>query len=138
MSTDAAIAQFEAAINAESKQVLGKVDQYLRDTAEDTVRELIGITPVDTGHAKANWQVTLTAPASGEVMATDTSPVGHADGPTLQAARNVLKGVTVNTSVIYISNMADYISRIVEDGHSGQTAPGEFSAALQRLEAKWA
>jgi len=134
---EAEIAQFEAAVNGESKAVLGDVVKYLKDAVGATAKELIGITPVDTGHAKANWQVTLDVPAAGPVFAFDPSPVGVFATPTLSRAEAVLKGITLDTNVVYISNLLDYVSRIVEDGHSTQVATGEFSAALQRLESKF-
>lgn len=105
--------------------------------AIEVVGELIAITPVSSGHAKANWIVGLNYAPTGEVAGVDPSPVGVMIGPTFAAAKSVLAGVDSLTKTIYIVNNVDYISRIVEDGYSNQAPNGEFTAVLQRIEAKY-
>lgn len=132
-SIDASIAAFEAAVTKEADKCLDDIPRFLKRVSEKAVVSLIGITPVATGHAKANWQVGLDMQPASELSTTDQTPVGISVGPTLQAAMLVLGGITLNTKVIYIVNNSDYISQIVEDGHSQQIPPGEFSAVLQVL-----
>lgn len=136
MSIDAAIASFEAAVTRESNKCLGDVTKYLRDVSTKVVTNLIAITPVDTGHAKANWQVGLDVAPVAELTLFEPTPVGVSVGPTLQRAMSVIAGINLNTRTIYIVNNVDYISPIVEDGHSAQVPPGEFSATIQRLESQ--
>lgn len=131
------INQFELELDAESKVCLAQVPKFLRDVATEVVGELIAITPVSSGHAKANWVVGLNYAPSGEIVGVDPSPIGVIVGPTFAAAKSVLAGVDSLTKTIYVVNNVDYISRIIEDGYSNQTPSGEFSAVLQRIEAKY-
>lgn len=137
MTIQAAIADFEAALSVESKAVLADVVTFIKNAAKATVDELISITPVRTGAAKGNWQVTLDSPPAGPIDEYDLAPVGDSNTQTLARAVSVISGVSNTTRTIYISNLMPYISTIIEDGWSTQTPPGEFSAALQRLESRF-
>lgn len=129
---------FEAAIASETSVILDKdVVDYLKDVARDVAKEMISITPVDTGHAKANWQVGLGFKPTDEIQGFDQTPVGVTSTATFANIESSLKNLKHVVSVIWIVNNTDYISRVVEDGHSDQVAPGEFSLAMERLKSRW-
>jgi hypothetical protein len=57
-------------------EVPEEVVNRLTVIALEAMRSLIEKTPVDTGRAKGNWQLTLGIPAVGEVDVIDDSPQG--------------------------------------------------------------
>lgn len=81
--------------------------------------ELIRTTPVDTGWARANWQVSIGKPTSGPVgsrEAVNTGAVG--DG------QSRLLVYTLNQGDIWLGNHVPYI-QVLNAGHSKQ-APANF------------
>lgn len=80
-------------------------------------------TPVDTGRARANWQVEIGSPASGTVDPTDKS--GQA---ALDAGKKVIEGYK-SGDAIYITNNLPYIERL-NDGWSAQAPAGFVEQAI--------
>jgi len=88
-----------------------KFDQLGRKVALELFRRVILKTPVDTGRARANWQVTIGAIASGTVEIDDkrgTATIGKATA----ASRGFKAGDT-----IYLTNNLPYIMRLEEGGY---------------------
>ena len=84
-------------------------------------RELIKATPVDTGHARANWVPSIGQPTIGEFGSSGEQQQGLARVLSFKLADGVL----------YISNGVPYIQRL-NAGHSTQ-APSLFvEAAVDR------
>lgn len=131
------ISEFEKALAAETSAMLGDVPKFIRDVSTDAIQQILAATPVKTGHAKYNWLVTLGSARLGERAGYDKSPLGDFIGPTHTDALVEISKINPTTSQVVISNSTDYIDRIMEYGSSVQSAPGTFSAILQRLEAKW-
>lgn len=76
-------------------------------------------TPVDTGRARANWQVGLNAPKRGALLENFDKGGSSTISRNRTAARGTRAGETV-----YISNNLPYINRLNE-GYSAQ-APANF------------
>lgn len=77
-----------------------------------------GGTPVDTGHARANWVPSIGQPFAGEVD-TDADAVGR------------LLGYRLEQGTLWISNNAPYIE-LLDLGYSHQAPPGFIEAAIER------
>lgn len=83
-------------------------------------------TPVDTGRARGNWQVTEGSPASGDVDGTDRDGNGTINDGNGEIARADPFGV------LYIANNLPYIERL-ENGHSQQAPGGMLELTFQEL-----
>lgn len=94
-----------------------------RAVALTALRKLISKTPVDTGHARANWQVTLDVPAFGTVFKTDKlaqrAPLLEGSSEVSGSAAFKNGSRVINRappySRILITNNVDYID-VLEDG----------------------
>lgn len=115
------------------------VNQLTRKVALAADQALVLGTPVDTGRARSNWQVSLGQPAAGE---RDPYAAGQAlginEGANAQAAIAQGAGVIGSRSEgqsVFISNNLPYIERL-NDGWSAQ-APAGFveDAVLKAAEA---
>jgi hypothetical protein len=80
-------------------------------------------TPVDTGRARGNWQVSDGSPILGTINRLDQS-----GGSTLGAARGVIE-TTRPGATLYISNNLPYINRLNE-GWSAQAPAGFVERAV--------
>lgn len=110
-------------------------DQFVRALALETLSRVIKRTPVDTGAARANWNVALDRPDRSN------------DPDSTNAAEAVQKGqaVIMRTGVgdrIFITNSLPYIGEL-EDGNSKQAPQGmvkitaaEMTQLASRIAAK--
>jgi hypothetical protein len=89
-----------------------KADQVVRKICLDLTSSIILKTPVDTGRARANWQTTLGAPATGTVASTDKG--GAASITAASNAASKAKG-----NVFWITNNLPYIA-VLEYGLYGE------------------
>lgn len=98
-----------------------------------TLQVLDGVvkgTPVDTGRARGNWQVTADRPAAGEVERLDRS-----GGATIAAGLGASRGIRP-FGVSFVSNNVPYIRRL-EEGHSNQSR-AFVAATVARVNAQFA
>lgn len=97
------------------------VDKVVRKVCLDLSSNIVLKTPVDTGRARANWQMTIGQPASGTVEAFDKR--GRS---TIAAGREAIKQAPGN--VFWITNNLPYI-RVLEYGlyNDGPNTIGGFS-----------
>lgn len=111
--------------------ILKKAGQTIADNADRLTRRcalavdaaVVLATPVDTGRARANWQVEIGGPASGVVEPTDKS------GQTaISAGTKVIQDYKGGNS-INITNNLPYIERLNE-GWSKQAPAGFVEQAV--------
>ena len=102
----------------------------VRKVALDLLRGVVLDTPVDTGRARANWQVSLGRPAVGEIEHASGNEQVAAEAaiapgtPTIMAAQGDVS--------IYLTNNVPYIL-VLEDGHSGQAPEGMVRKNIARF-----
>ncbi len=114
----ASLKAFVKRIQRRARQVETGASKALRATALTVNQTVILATPVDTGHARANWQVGIDAPITDEIDEEDESGVA-----TISQNAGTIKGATPQKSII-LSNNVPYINRLNE-GSSAQ-APAQF------------
>lgn len=92
-------------------------------------RELRKATPVDTGHARANWVPSVGSPHFGEVA---TTRVAGTVGSSAHAAgvASVLS-FKLGDGALWVSNAVPYIE-VLNYGHSNQAPPLFIEAAIDR------
>ena len=102
--------------------------------ALEGVKSLTELTPVDTGRAKGNWQVTLGQPAAGELDRLDSSSEGT---PGFAASSDVLRqmGNWKPGVWIWYHNGVPYIT-ILNDGTGGRTAHMMLERTVEHLK-RW-
>mgnify|MGYP000225720258 CR=1 FL=1 len=94
-----------------------RVAERTRDLTINAAAEIAAATPVDTGFARANWQITIGAPATGTVTAPSLA--------SLEGYDPERDGST------FITNNANYIQRL-NGGHSQQAPAGFVEAAIAK------
>lgn len=113
MSFELDLAKFADELEVETEQVVRKV-------ALDVHTKVSMKTPVDTGRARANWNVSAGSPDRS--VTEDTS----AQVPTLKKGDG--------EEAIYITNSLPYIGKL-EDGSSDQAPSGMVSITMAEVEA---
>jgi hypothetical protein len=113
---------------------MSALGQRIEDNSERLVRKValavdstvVLSTPVDTGRARANWQVEISRPAQGTREAFDRS--GQA---TIDEGRAKISGYKGGTrdAAIHITNNLPYIGKLNE-GHSAQAPAGFVEKAV--------
>ena len=89
----------------------------------DALARLVQKTPVDTGRARGNWQVTINELPTGELKVTGTPPEEGSPA----SSRELVPAELIDLqpeSVVYVTNNVHYISYL-NDGTSRQ-APKHF------------
>lgn len=125
---DAEVIQFNKEIRDFSRSIPQKALVLQKQIVLEALRRLIEKTPVDTGRARGNWQVTIGRPAGGSLDQTD------ADGQeTITAGLAVLAGLK-DEQIVWTSNNVDYIEDL-EHGHSRQAPHGMLAVTVQELRA---
>ena len=116
---------FAAKLKRLSESIEPNVDKLMKDVAMAVDEEIVRSTPVDTGRARANWQLTLNEPAQGVLYPQPQKPPTPESGAerSLAEARDVLAEYRTGDTV-YITNRLPYISRLNEG--SSKQAPALF------------
>jgi hypothetical protein len=91
----------------------------LRKLALAIDKNVVMATPVDTGRARANWQVQINGPAQGELEKEDPS-----GAVTIAMGQTVIMGVQ-HGQAIHITNNLPYVVVLNDEGTSAQ-APAHF------------
>jgi hypothetical protein len=120
------LAQFNKELDNFTKKVPAMATVIQKKVVLEALRRLVMRTPVDTGRARANWQVTISEPSEGQVDSTDVE--GNAA---------IAKGLAALTGlpdfqVIWISNNVDYIE-FLEHGSSKQAPEGMLAVTVEEL-----
>jgi hypothetical protein len=121
-----------------------QIPQYASDLAVTAtmagVNNLAEVTPVDTGTAVSNWQITLNGPAAGPIDAYAPSPKGHAspigavrsaNAPAMIDAATTALAAKRPGDEIHLQNLLEYIA-ILNTGTSTQ-APAGFVDATELI-----
>lgn len=98
--------------------------------ALDLFTKIIVKTPVDTGRARGNWQITINAPATGVIDVTGGKSSG--DGALTAGSKKIssVKGFVT----IFITNNVDYIG-FLEEGSSDQAPKGMVALSIAEVSA---
>lgn len=121
--SEAVADKLRAELETACKALILEVDKELRTQGTGT--------PVDTGHARANWVPSIRTPHTGEVTG---------DGPHSKGVAAVL-AFRLGDGSLFVSNGVPYINRL-NYGHSKQ-APAMFveacvDRALTRIQTRYA
>lgn len=131
----ASLNDFARRIRIRGRQVEEGVNRIVRKVALIADRELVLETPVDTGRARSNWQVSLGSPitaqrepyAPGEGLGRGEGQ--NAAGALAQAQEQIAERRPGQT--VYITNNVGYIGPL-NDGTSAQAPAGFVQAAITR------
>ena len=106
------------------------VHRTVRKAALAADQAIVLATPVDTGRARANWVVSINAPAAGE-QPTPASPAAGAAQALGQGQEEIGRyGTSSSHSAIHITNNLPYIGRL-NAGSSAQAPAGFVEEAVQ-------
>jgi hypothetical protein len=115
---------FTSAVRAHGINALKRVDRIRRASALEVMKLIIYATPVDTGRARGNWQISLNAP-----MTVVTGRDDRGGGAVMAEAMANLGSLT---DVVWMTNNLPYIKKLEYDGHSQQAPNGMFRKAVAR------
>ncbi len=104
--------------------------QLQRAVALQILSGVVMKTPVDTGRARGNWQVTIGAPATSARLVAD-----KAGAATISEGLGQLSGAQP-FGVIHVGNNVAYIGKL-EEGHSKQAPAGMLAITLAEVEAQF-
>lgn len=118
----------EARRNAD-KATAPVVNQFMRALSLEAHGRIMLKTPVDTGRARANWNVSINAPdtSTNEAATIADAPAKQAEGGSRIAGADFFAG-----DEIYITNNLPYIKEL-EDGRSRQAPRGMVAVTVQEL-----
>lgn len=103
-----------------SEKVRARADLVVRKVSLDILGRIIVRTPVDTGRARANWQVDLNQMPTGQVESIfEGTMAGSIAEAVIGAKLSRINGQTT----VYIANNVPYILRL-EEGYSKQAPAG--------------
>jgi len=111
------MALFEDVINRWVEEVEDDVKSILQTIVFRIGREVVTLSPVDTGRFKGNWQLTIGSPATGSLLRYDES-----GGITLSDMSRVVRTLSPG-QVAYIQNTVAY-GYDLEHGSSKQAPYG--------------
>ena len=111
------------------------IDQWFRKITLSLYRDVIIGTPVDTGRARANWQLAIGSAPASVLNKTDKGRPKSDSGASGSEVRkaNQKMGVRKAGRAVFIANNLGYIGKL-EEGHSKQSS-GWVENAMRRAEA---
>ena len=127
-------ASFDKALDAAIAALPEMANDIKIRTALDLMNRIVLKTPVDTGRARGNWQLTQRSPAK-DVVPEDSAKVSSSETPPsaiLQEAEQTASGSQMGDD-IWISNNLPYIETL-EEGRSQQAPHGMVALSLVEAE----
>jgi len=118
---------FASQLKTARKQIIKEVDETRQATTIELFSSVILDTPIDTGRARGNWQVSMNAPIKSEIDRLDTS--GN------KAVQDVIDTVMKSffDGTIYLTNNLPYIEAL-EFGSSNQMPEGMVRRNVNRIQ----
>jgi hypothetical protein len=104
-----------------------ELSKFIRLIALEALRRIVMRTPVDTGRARGNWDLSVGAPVAGIVGGNMGS------GDPVSSGMSKLPATVTTEMTIYITNNVPYILAL-ENGHSGQAPQGMVALTIRELE----
>lgn len=108
-------------------KTLAKLDLAVRKIALELFQRIILRTPVDTGRARANWQVAIGRVPEGTLELDDKTGTA-----TVSKASAAVSGVVAG-DIVYLTNNLSY-SVPLEEGHSTQAPGGMVNLTVQEFQ----
>ncbi len=108
-----------------SERAVKSANRYLRATALEVHRQLVLLTPFDTGAARTNWQVSTSGFGSEIIKKDDYDKSGSA---AISSAKAVLNGS--DAGEVFIFNNLPYVEAL-NNGSSAQRAAGFIESGIQ-------
>lgn len=123
--------EFSRRLAIRATQVTDNAELAIRRAAVAADTAIVMSTPVDTGRARGNWNVSV-----GQIDSTVKEEGFPSPQDALSAGQTTIGQWRLGSGVIFIANSLPYIQRL-EDGYSAQAPNGmiEFGmkAAIQQL-----
>jgi hypothetical protein len=121
MATD--IRTFTLALDKVIENIPIDANMFKRHVALDLLTRVVEKTPVDTGRARANWQVSVSSPSAQEIQYRSTEPIAAQMNESSIAGATIEKGSKVIDTVeigedIWLHNNLPYIE-VLENGRVG-------------------
>lgn len=105
----------------------GNLDKIFRGTCLAILSDVVKLTPVDSGRAKGNWQVSINVPAQGTLDFNDPTGAG-----VIAKATVFLSTLEIGTIFILTNNL-EYII-VLEDGGQGRAPHGMVKRTVAKYE----
>lgn len=112
-------------VAAFTRKTEAKIETAIRKIALDVFREVIMMSPVDTGRFRGNWQVAIGKMPAGTVEIDDKSGTA-----TLGKAQATALGLKAGQTIFLVNNL-EYAAAL-EYGHSQQAPSGMIRLTVQR------
>ena len=126
---------FNADLKKFADQIQVDIVTVTKKVAIEIFTKVTERTPVDTGRARANWNISLGSPdLSTTPPGTHAEFQGDPTGAATQKAQAVLGGMQ-QPEVIWIANGLPYIARL-NDGYSQQSPAAFVETAIAEVEAE--
>lgn len=115
-------------LEAFERKATGRIRLFRRAIVMKVSARVILRTPVDTGRARANWQVSMGAPAGGVVEAVDKTGTD-----TLQKIKEFSVAIDHDDQPLFITNNQPYIEKL-EEGSSDQAPNGMVAITVAEFD----
>jgi hypothetical protein len=131
MPREETMSSFSVDLAKFGQKAIDNSEKIVRKIAFDMHRKIVERTPVDTGRAKANNQISVGSVPSSTTESKDTTPLGQAGAGTLSAA-NISADKFKLGDTIFLYNNVEYILSL-EYGHSKQAPAGMFRITFEEV-----
>jgi len=122
------VRQFNRAVTKFAETMLPyQVKLFTKKVALDTLTRIVRKTPVDTGRARGNWQITINTASESEV----NNVAGSGISDVVSQGRVALENMEP-FSIVFISNNVPYIAYL-EQGSSSQAPQGMVATTIEEM-----
>ncbi|MBT2333622.1 HK97 gp10 family phage protein [Variovorax paradoxus] len=119
---------FAVQLSEFAKKAGANADLVVKKVAIDILARVVMRSPVDTGRFRGNWQLTVGAPASGNLATEDKGGAS-----TVNAGTAALASFQVGPT-IFITNNLPYGPRLEYEGYSKQAPSGMVRVTVSEFE----